>query len=146
MKTCQTHGIESDYIDINNENTVVLYDSKSAISYISLNCKFRLKTLEETKIVKKDDENMITIFRCDDLSNMIFRKKRDSANYLMISTAHSIKSSLNALKENDDLKEKELRSYTSIRSIHIMEITLRDKKVVTIIHREHKGSYITRTL
>ena len=37
---------------------------------------------------------------------MIFRRKRDSANYLMISTAHSIKSSLNILKKDDDLKKK----------------------------------------
>ena len=146
MKTCQTHEIKSDYIDISNKDMIVLYDSKNAVSYISLSCELRLKTLEETKVVKKDDENMITVPECDDLSNMIFRRKRDSANYLMISTTHSIKSSLNALKENDDLKEEELGSYISIRSIYIMKITLRDKKVITIIHKERKENYITRTL
>ena len=74
------------------------------------------------------------------------KKKRDSANYLMISAAHSIKSSLNILKKNDDLKEKKLRSYTSIRSTHIMKIILCNRRVVTIIHRGHKKSYITRSL
>ena len=146
MKTCQTHEKESDYININNKDTIVLYDNKSAVNYISLDCELRLRTLEETKVVKKDDENMITVFRCDDLSNMIFWRKRDSANYLMISATHSIKSSLNVLKEDDDLKEKELESYTNIRSTHIMKTTLRDKKMITIIHRERKESYITRTL
>ena len=146
MKTCQTYEIELNYIDINNEGTIVLYDSKSAVSYISLNCELRLKTFRKTKVVKKDDENMITISECDDLLSMIFRRKRDSVNYLMISAEHSIKSSLNVLKEDDDLKEKELRSYTNIRSTHIMKITLCDKKVITIIHREHKRSYITRIL
>ena len=146
MKTCQIHEIESGYIDISNENTIILYDSKSAVSYISLSCELRLRTFEETKIVKKDDENMITIFGCDDLSNMIFRRKRDSANYLMISATHSIKLSLNVLEEDDDLKEEELRSYTSIKLIHIMKIILRDKKVITIIHKKCKESYITRTL
>ena len=146
MKTCQTYGIEPDYIDIGNEGTIVLYDSKSAVNYISLSCELRLRTFRETKVVKKDDENMITIPGCDDLSNMIFRRKRDSADYLMISAEHLIKSSLDVLEEDDDLKEKELGSYTSIRSTHIMKITLCDKKVVTVIHREHKESYITRTL
>ena len=146
MKTYQTHEIKSDYINIDNEDTIVLYDSKSVVSYISLNCKLRLRTFEETKVVKKDDKNMITISECDNLSNMIFRRKRDSANYLMISATHSIKLNLNVLKEDDDLKEEELESYTSIRSTHIMKITLRDKKVITIIHRERKESYITRTL
>ena len=146
MKTCQTYEIESDYIDINNKDTIVLYDSKSAVSYISLDCELRLRTFRKTKVVKKDNENMITISECDDLSNMIFRRKRDSANYLIISAEHSIKSSLNVLKEDDDLKEKELKSYTSIKSTHIMKITLCDKKVITIIHREHKESYITKTL
>ena len=89
---------------------------------------------------------MIIVLRYDDLSSMIFRKKRNSVNYLMISTAHSIKSSLNILKENDDLKEKELRSYINIKSTDIMKITLCNRKVITIIHREHKGSYITKVL
>ena len=89
---------------------------------------------------------MITVFEYNDLSNMISRRRHDCANYLMISTAHLIKASLNILKEDDDLKEKELRSYMSIRSIHIMKITLCKRKVVTIIHREHKGSYIIRNL
>ena len=146
MKICQTHEIKSDYIDIDNEDTIIFYDNKSAVSYISLSCELRLRTLEETKVVKKDDENIITIFECDNLLSMIFRKKRDSANYLVISATHSIKSSLNVLKENDDLKEEELRSYTSIRSTHIMKIILRDKKVITIIHKKCKESYITRTL
>ena len=146
MRTCQKHEIKSDYTDIDNESTIVLYDNKSAVSYISLNCEFRLKTFKEIKIVKKNDENMITVSEYNDLLNIIFWKKRDSAEYLMISTVHSIKLNLNILKEDDDLKEKKLRSYTSIKSTHIMKIILCDRKVITIIHREYKGSYITRTL
>ena len=146
MRTCQKHKIKSDLIDINNEDTVVLYDSKNAVNYINLNCELRLRTFEEINIVRKNDENIIIILECDDLSNMIFRRKRDSANYLMISTAHSIKLSLNILKKDDDLKEKELRSYTSIRSIHIIKIILCNRRVVTIIHKEHKRSYITKNL
>ena len=71
---------------------------------------------------------MIIVLECDDLSNMIFWRKRDSVNYLMISMTYLIESSLNILKENDDLKEKELKSYTSIKSIHIMKIILCKKK------------------
>ena len=108
MKTCQKHEIKSDHIDINNENTIILYDSKSAVNYINLDYELRLKAFEETSVVKKNDENIITVFECDDLSNMIFRRKRNSANYLMISAAHSIKSSLNILKKDDDLKEKKV--------------------------------------
>ena len=89
---------------------------------------------------------MITVSECDDLSNMIFRRKRDSANYLMISAAHSIKSSLNILKKDDDLKEKKLKSYTSIKSTHIMKTILCNRRVVTVIHRKHKKSYITKNL
>ena len=74
MRTCQKHEIESGHIDINNEDTIVLYDSKSAVNYISLNCKLRLRALEEINIVKKNDENIITVLECDDLSNMIFQK------------------------------------------------------------------------
>ena len=85
---------------------------------------------------------MITVFECDNLLIMIFRRKRDSANYLMISTAHLIRSNLNILKKDDDLKEKELRSYISIRSTHIIKIILIKRKVITIIHREHKRNYI----
>ena len=77
---------------------------------------------------------------------MIFRRKRDSANYLMISAAHSINLSLNFLKKDDDLKEKELKSYTSIKSTHIMKIILCNRRVVTVIHKEHKRSYIIRNL
>ena len=89
---------------------------------------------------------MITVLEYDNLLSMIFRRKRDSANYLMISAAYSIKSNLNTLKEDDNLKKKKLRSYTSIRSTHIMKIILCDRKVITIIHKEHKESYITRAL
>ena len=119
---------------------IVLYDSKSAVSYINLNCKLRLKAFKEVRVVNKNDENMITVLEYDNLSNMIFRRKRDSANYLVISAAHSIKSSLNILKEDDYLKEKKLRSFTSIRSTHIIKTTLCDRKVIMIIHRGHKGS------
>ena len=112
MRTCQKHEIESDHTDINNKDTVILYDSKNAISYINLNCEFRLRTFEKTSVVRKNDENIITVLECDNLSNIIFRKKRDSANYLMISAAHSIKSSLTILKKNDDLKKKKSWSHT----------------------------------
>ena len=146
MRTCQKHEIESDYIDIDNKDMIVLYDSKSAVSYINLNYKFRLKAFKEIKVVKKNDENIITVFKYDDLSSMIFWRKRNSANYLIISTTHSIKLNLNILKEDDDLKEKKLRSYISIRSIHIMKIILYDRKVITVIYKRHKESYITRIL
>ena len=99
MRTCQKHEIKSDHIEVNNENTIVLYNSKSDVNYINLNCEFRLKAFEETNVVKKNDENIIIIFEYDNLSNMIFRRKRNSANYLMISATHSIKSSLNILKK-----------------------------------------------
>ena len=146
MRTCQKHEIESDYTDIDNENTIILYNSKSAVNYISLNCELRLRMFKEIKIIRKNDENMITVLECDDLSNMIFRRKRDSTNYLMISTAYSIKSSLNILKEDDDLKEKKLKSYISIRPTHIMKITLCNRQVITIIHRKHKRNYIIKSL
>ena len=147
MRTCQKHKIESGHTDIDNENTVILYDSKSTVNYISLDCELRLKAFEKTSVVKKNDEDIITIFECDNLSNMIFRKKkRDSANYLMISAAHSIKSSLNILKEDDDLKEKELKSYTNIKSTHIMKTILCNRRVITIIYKEHKRNYIIRNL
>ena len=106
MKICQKHEIESGHTDINNKDTVILYDSKSVVNYISLDCKFCLRALGETNVVRKNNKDMITVLGCNDLWNMIFRKKRDSANYSMISAAHSIKSSLNILKEDDDLKEK----------------------------------------
>ena len=89
---------------------------------------------------------MITVLECDDLLNMIFRRKRDSVNYLMISATHSIKSSLNTLKEDNDLKEKELKSYTNIKSIHIIKIILCNRRVVTVIHKRHKENYITKSL
>ena len=146
MRTCQKHEIKSDHTDINNENIIILYDSKSAVNYISLDCKFRLRTFKKISVVRKNDENIITVFECNDLSNIIFRRKRNSANYLVISTAHLIKSSLNILKKDDDLKEKELRSYTSIRSTHIIKIILCNRRVVTIIHKEYKRSYITKCL
>ena len=146
IRICQKHEIESDHTDINNKNTIILYNSKSAVNYISLNCEFRLRALEEINVVKKNNENIITVLECDDLSNMIFRRKRDSANYLMISAAHSNKSSLNILKKDDDLKEKKLRSYTSIKSIHIIKIILCNRRVITIIHKEHKRSYIIKSL
>ena len=146
MKTCWNHEIESSYIDIDNKDPVILYGSQSAVNYISLDCELRLKALEETSVVKKNDENIITVSEYDDLSNMIFRRKRDSANYLTISAIHSIKSSLDNLKEDNNLKEKELRSYTSIRSTHIMRITLCDRKMITIIHKKRKKGYITRIL
>ena len=146
MRTYQKHEIESDHININNEDTVILYDSKNAVSYINLNCELRLKALGEANVVRKNNENIIIVFECDDLSNMIFRKKRDSANYLMISAAHSIKLNLNILKKDDDLKEKELKSYTSIKSIHIIKTILCNRRVITVIHKEHKRSYIIRNL
>ena len=146
IKTCQKHEIESGYTGIDNEDTIILYDSKSAVNYISWGCELRLKALRETSVVNKNDKNIITILECDDLLNMIFRRKRNSTNYLVISAAHSIKSSLNTLKEDDDLKEKELGSYTSIRPTHIMRVILCNRRVVTVIHRGHKGSYITRSL
>ena len=146
MKICQKYDIESRYTNIDNKEIIVLYDSKSAVSYISTDCELRLKALNETNVIKQDDEEMITVFECNNLSNIIFRRKRDSADYLMISTAHLIESSLDILKKDDNLKKKKLRSYTSIRSTHIMEINLCEKKVVTVIHREHKESYIIRNL
>ena len=144
MKICQKHDIESQYTDIDNEETTILYDSKSAVNYISISCELRLRTLNKTNVVEQDNEKIITVSEYDDLSNMIFRRKRNRANYLMILTAHMIKSSLNILKEDDDLKEKKLRSYINIRSTYIMKIILCKRKVITIIHREHKGSYIIR--
>ena len=146
IRTCQKHEIKSDHIDIDNEDTVVLYDSKNAVSYINLDCELRLKVFEETSVIKKNDENIITVSECNDLSNMIFRRKRDSANYLMISATHSIKLSLNILKKDDDLKEKELRSYISIRPTYIIKTILCNRRVVTIIHKEHKRNYIIRSL
>ena len=121
-------------------------NSKSAVNYINLNCELHLKTFEKTNVVRKNDENMITVLECNDLSNMIFRRKCDSANYLVISATHSIKLSLNILKKDDDLKEKKLRSYISIRSIHIIKIILCNRRVITVIYKRHKKSYITRNL
>ena len=146
MRTCQKHEIKLNYTDINNEDTIILYDSKNAVNYINLNCELRLRTLEEINVVRKNDEDIITIFECDDLSNMIFQRKRDSANYLMISAAHSIKLNLNILKKDDDLKEKELRSYTSIKSIYIIKTILCNRRIVMIIYKKHKRSYITKKL
>ena len=146
IRIYQKHEIELNCIDINNKITIILYDSKNAVNYINLDCELCLKELGETNVVRKNNENMITIFGCDDLLNMIFRRKRDSANYLMISAAHLIKLNLKILKKDNDLKEKELRPYTSIRSTHIMKIILCNRRVVTVIHREHKRSYITRSL
>ena len=146
MRTYQEHEIESDHIDIYNKNIIILYDNKSVVNYISLDYELRLKTFEEINVVRKNDKNIITIFGCNNLSNMIFLKKRDSAKYLMISAAHSIKLSLNILKKDDDLKEKELRSYTSIKSTHFIKIILCNRRVVTIIYKEHKESYIIKSL
>ena len=146
MRTCQKYEIKSSYTDIDNKVTIVLYNNKSAVSYINSDCELRLKKFKETNIVKKNNKNIITVFECDNLSNMIFRKKRDSANYLMISVTHSIKSNLNILKEDDNLKEKELRLYTNIKSTHIIKIILCNRRVVTIIHRRHKKSYIIKSL
>ena len=53
MKIYQRHEIESNYIDIDNECTIVLYDSKSVVHYINLNCELCLRALEEIKVVKK---------------------------------------------------------------------------------------------
>ena len=108
IKTCQKHEIESRYIDIDNEGTIVLYDSKSIVNYISLDYELRLRAFKKINVVQKDDKNMITILEYHNLLNIIFRKRRDSANYLMISIAYLMKSSLNILKEDDDLKEEEL--------------------------------------
>ena len=106
MGICQKHKIESHYIDMNNEGTIILYDSKSTINYINLECKLRLRAFRKINVVQKDDENIITVSEYDNLSDMIFRRRRDSANYLMISTVHLMKSSLNILKEDNDLKKK----------------------------------------
>ena len=89
---------------------------------------------------------MITVFECDNLIDIIFRKRRNSANYLIILAIHLIKLSLNILKEDDNLKEKELKSYTSIKSTYIMKIILCKRKVITIIYRRYKRSCITRIL
>ena len=146
MKICRKHEIELNHTDINNKDIIVLYDSKNAVNYINLNCELRLRMFKEISVVRKNDKNIITVLECDDLSNMIFRRKRDSANYLVISATHSNKSNLNILKKDDDLKKKELKSYTSIKSIHIIKIILCNRKVVTIIYRKHKKNYITRNL
>ena len=146
MKICQKHDIESQYTDINNEGTTILYDSKSAVNYINIDCELRLKVLNRTNVIEQNDKKTITVSEYDDLSNMIFRRKRDSANYLMISIAHLIKSNLNILKEDNNLKEKKLKSYTSIRSVHIIKIILCKRKVITITHKEHKENYIIRNL
>ena len=76
------------------------------MSYINIDCELRLKALNEINVVEQDDEKMITVLEYDDLSDMIFQRKYDSANYLMISTVYLITSSLNILKEDDDLKKK----------------------------------------
>ena len=146
MRTYQKYDIKSRHTDINNEETIVLYDSKSAVSYINTDCELHLKAFNGTNDIEQNDGKILTIPECNNLSNMIFRRKRDSANYLVISTAYLIKSSLNILKEDNDLKEKELRLYTSIRSTHIMKIILCKRKMVTIIHREYKENYIIRDL
>ena len=146
IRAYQTHDIQSYYIDINNEKIIILYDSKSVVNYISTDCKLRLKAFNRINVIEQNDKKIIIVLECNNLSNIIFRKRRNNANYLMISTTHLIKLSLNILKENDDLKEKKLRSYTSIKSIHIMKITLNKKKVITIIHRDHKESYMMRNL
>ena len=142
----RSRPITSRYIDINNKGTIVLYDSKSIVNYINLNCELRLKAFKKISVVQKNDKNIITIFEYDNLLNIIFRRKRDSTNYLMISTTHLMKSNLNILKKDDDLKKRKLRSYTSIKLTHIIKITLCNKKIITIIHRKYKESYITRIL
>ena len=146
MRTCQKHTMKSVCVNINKERIIVLYDRKNIINYISLDCELCLKALNETIIIEYNDEKMIKNFKYDDFSETIFRKRRDNANYLMILTLYLTKSELNTLKENDDLKEKELRSYTSIKSIYIIKIILCKRKVTTIIYREYKESYITRRL
>ena len=140
MRTCQKHDIKSHHTDIDNEETIILYDSKSAVNYLNTDCELHLKAFIKTNIIKQNNEKIITVFECDNLSDMIFRKKRDSANYLMISTAHLIKSRLNILKGNDNFKEKKSRSYTNIRSIHNMKIVLCKRKMIMIIYRKHKES------
>ena len=120
MRTCQKHDMRSACIGIGNERTIVLCDRKSIINYISLDCELRLRTLNEIIVIEYDDEKMIKILKYNDFPETIFRRKCNSTNYLMISTAYLTKSQLNVLKENDDLKKKELRSYTSIKLIHIM--------------------------
>ena len=146
MKIYQKHIIKSQYTDINNEGITILYDSKSAVNYISTDWELRLRALNRTNVVEQNNEKIITVLECNNLSNMSFWKKRDSANYLMISTAHLIKLNLNILKKDIDLKEKKLRSYINIESIRIIKITLYERKVEKIIHKEHKGSYIIRNL
>ena len=145
MRICQKYEIESYYIYINNEGTIILYNKKSAINYISKDFKIRLRAFNETDVVEQNDEKIIIIFECN-RPDMIFRRKRDSADYLMILTTYLIKSSLKILKEDNNLKDKELGSYISIRSTHIIKITLCKRKVITIIHRKHKGNYIIRNL
>ena len=99
MRTYQKHDIESHNTDIDNEKTIVLYNSKSAVSYISTDCELCLRALNETNVIEQNDKKMIMVPERDNLSNRIFRRKRDSPNYLMISTAHLIRSNLNTLKK-----------------------------------------------
>ena len=73
---------------------------------INTDCELRLKTFNRINVIEQKDEKMITVLECNNLLNMIFRKRRDSTNYLIILTAYLIKSSLNILKENDNLKKK----------------------------------------
>ena len=62
MRTCQTYDIQSYYIDINNERTIILYDSKSAVNYINTDCELRLKALNRINIIEQNDEKIKTIF------------------------------------------------------------------------------------
>ena len=56
MRIYQTHDIQSHYTDINNEETIILYDSKSAVNYINTDCKLRLKALNRINVVEQNDE------------------------------------------------------------------------------------------
>ena len=114
MRTYQTHDIQSHYIDINNERIIILYDSKSAVNYINTNCELCLKALNRINIIEQNDEKMITILEYNNLSNITFRKRRNSANCLIISTVHLIKSSLDILKEDNENWKKKSWDHTRV--------------------------------
>ena len=52
IRTCQKHNIKSQYIDIGNEETIILYDSKSVVNYTSTTYKLCLRAFNKTNIIK----------------------------------------------------------------------------------------------
>ena len=120
MRTCQKHDIESYHTDIDNEGTIILYDSNSVVSYINTDCELRLRAFNKTNIIKQNNKKMITVLECDDLSNMIFRKKHDSTNYLndINSTFKQIKSKHFKRKRRSERKRVEVIHQHKINSHH----------------------------